>query len=143
MGRRRRTERDGGRRSSDLQGPERHVASTVVVIEHHLDVVKYADYVVNLGPGGGDAGGRVVAGGAPEVIANNKRASRDRFGGGASGVAISAHYAGHRHLVRALRQSLECRHDSSSSGEIQFSSRARGLGVPTHHFALAEIFVPS
>jgi excinuclease ABC subunit A len=46
--------------------------NTVVVIEHHLDVVKCADYVVDLGPGGGDAGGRVVAEGTPERVAKAK-----------------------------------------------------------------------
>src|SRR5204862_5254887 len=42
---------------------------TVLVIEHHLDVVKRADWVIEMGPGAGDAGGRVVAQGPPEVIA--------------------------------------------------------------------------
>jgi len=43
--------------------------NTVVVIEHHLDVIKTADYVVDLGPEGGDAGGLVVARGTPEEVA--------------------------------------------------------------------------
>ena len=43
--------------------------NTVVVIEHHLDVVKTADHVVDLGPEGGDSGGRVVAAGTPEEVA--------------------------------------------------------------------------
>ncbi len=41
---------------------------TVVVIEHHLDVIKRADWIVDLGPEGGDAGGRVVASGTPEEV---------------------------------------------------------------------------
>jgi excinuclease ABC subunit A len=41
----------------------------VVVIEHNLDVIKTADYIIDLGPGGGDAGGRVVACGTPEQVA--------------------------------------------------------------------------
>ena len=47
--------------------------NTVVVIEHNLDVVKMADYIIDLGPEGGDAGGRVVAEGAPEEIVKNKK----------------------------------------------------------------------
>ncbi len=47
--------------------------NTVVVIEHNLDVIKMADYIIDLGPEGGDAGGRVVASGAPEEIIKNKK----------------------------------------------------------------------
>jgi len=43
---------------------------TVVVIEHNLDVVKVADWVIDLGPEGGAAGGRVIAEGTPETVAN-------------------------------------------------------------------------
>ena len=44
--------------------------NTVVVIEHHLDVIKTADHILDLGPGGGDAGGRIVAQGTPEDVAS-------------------------------------------------------------------------
>lgn len=43
--------------------------NTVVVIEHHLDVIKCADYVIDLGPDGGDQGGRIIAQGTPEQVA--------------------------------------------------------------------------
>ncbi len=43
--------------------------NTVVVIEHNMDVIKCADYIIDLGPEGGEAGGRVVAAGPPEVVA--------------------------------------------------------------------------
>jgi excinuclease ABC subunit A len=43
--------------------------NTVVVIEHNLDVVKTADWIIDLGPEGGDAGGRIVAQGSPEQVA--------------------------------------------------------------------------
>jgi len=45
--------------------------NTVVVIEHNLEVIKTADWIVDLGPEGGDAGGRVVAVGPPEELAAN------------------------------------------------------------------------
>jgi excinuclease ABC subunit A len=43
--------------------------NTVVVIEHNLDVIKTADHVIDVGPEGGDGGGRVVAEGTPEQVA--------------------------------------------------------------------------
>jgi excinuclease ABC subunit A len=52
---------------------------TVIVIEHHLDVIKTADHVVDLGPEGGHAGGEVVVTGAPEEIAACKRSYTGRF----------------------------------------------------------------
>ena len=45
--------------------------NTVVVIEHNLDVIKTADYLIDLGPEGGDGGGRIVATGTPEAVAEN------------------------------------------------------------------------
>jgi excinuclease ABC subunit A len=52
---------------------------TVLVIEHNLDVVKCADHIIDLGPEGGDAGGRVVAQGTPEEVAKSKRSITARF----------------------------------------------------------------
>jgi len=43
--------------------------NTVVVIEHHMDVIKYADHVIDIGPEGGDKGGRIIARGTPEQVA--------------------------------------------------------------------------
>jgi len=43
------------------------------VIEHNLDVIKVADYIIDLGPEGGDRGGYVVATGTPEEVASNKK----------------------------------------------------------------------
>lgn len=46
--------------------------NTVVVIEHNLDVIKTADYIIDMGPEGGDNGGTVIASGTPEQVAKSK-----------------------------------------------------------------------
>jgi excinuclease ABC subunit A len=53
--------------------------NTVIVIEHHLDVIKNADYIIDLGPGAGDSGGYVVATGTPEEIAKEKASATGRY----------------------------------------------------------------
>jgi excinuclease ABC subunit A len=53
--------------------------NTVVVIEHNLDVIKSADYVIDLGPEGGAGGGRIIASGTPEEVANNDQSATGRF----------------------------------------------------------------
>ena len=52
---------------------------TVVVIEHDLDVIRSADYIIDMGPGGGEAGGRIVASGTPEEIAANPNSITGRY----------------------------------------------------------------
>jgi excinuclease ABC subunit A len=51
----------------------------VVVIEHNLDVIKTADWVIDMGPEGGDAGGRIVAEGTPEQVAAVRASHTGRF----------------------------------------------------------------
>ena len=53
--------------------------ATVIVIEHDLDVIRNADYIIDMGPGGGEQGGRVVACGTPEEIRNNKNSITGQF----------------------------------------------------------------
>jgi excinuclease ABC subunit A len=53
--------------------------NTVVVIEHQLDVIKTADWVIDLGPEGGDGGGEVVASGTPEEVATARHSLTGRF----------------------------------------------------------------
>ena len=52
---------------------------TVIVIEHNLDVIKVADYIIDLGPEGGDGGGQIVAEGTPEEVAKNKKSYTGQF----------------------------------------------------------------
>ena len=53
--------------------------NTLVVIEHNLDVIKCADWIIDLGPEGGDRGGTVVAAGPPEQIVKAKRSHTGRY----------------------------------------------------------------
>lgn len=57
----------------------RNAGNTLVIIEHQLDVIKCADYVIDLGPEGGEGGGRIVAKGTPEVIASTAESHTGRF----------------------------------------------------------------
>ena len=53
--------------------------ATVIVIEHDLDVIRSADYVIDMGPGGGEEGGRIVAAGTPEEIRRAPDSATGRF----------------------------------------------------------------
>jgi excinuclease ABC subunit A len=63
--------------------------NTVLVIEHNLEVIAEADWVIDLGPEGGSSGGRVVASGTPEAVARRARRSR-------TGEALGPFLAGRR-----------------------------------------------
>jgi excinuclease ABC subunit A len=70
--------------------------NTVIVIEHNLDVVKCADHIIDLGPEGGDEGGRVIATGTPEEVAKT-----DTY----TGKALRVHLARERDRARARARS--------------------------------------
>jgi excinuclease ABC subunit A len=53
--------------------------NTVLVIEHNMEVIKTADYIIDLGPEGGNRGGRIIASGTPEEIASEKASYTGRF----------------------------------------------------------------
>ena len=53
--------------------------ATVIVIEHDIDVMKNADYIIDMGPGGGEVGGKIVAVGTPEDIVNNKNSVTGKY----------------------------------------------------------------
>ena len=53
--------------------------NTVVVIEHNLDVIKSADWVIDLGPEGGEAGGEIIAAGTPEQVAGSPTSYTGHF----------------------------------------------------------------
>ena len=74
-----------GQPATTLSGGEaqrvklRDGGNTVIVIEHNLDVIKVADYIVDLGPEGGDGGGTIIATGTPEEVAENKNSYTGQF----------------------------------------------------------------
>lgn len=53
--------------------------ATVIVIEHDLDVIRSADYIIDMGPGGGEAGGRIVAAGTPQEISHMPESVTGKF----------------------------------------------------------------
>ena len=53
--------------------------NTILIIEHNLDLIKVADYIIDLGPEGGNAGGQVVAVGTPKEIAKNKKSITGQY----------------------------------------------------------------
>ena len=57
----------------------RKTGHSIIVIEHHMDVIKSADWVIDLGPEGGDRGGQVVAVGTPEDVAKVKGSFTGQF----------------------------------------------------------------
>jgi excinuclease ABC subunit A len=70
---------DDIRRLLDVLGELVDRGNTVLVIEHNLEVIKCADWLIDLGPGGGDAGGRLVAAGLPEDVAQVPESFTGRF----------------------------------------------------------------
>jgi excinuclease ABC subunit A len=75
--------------------------NSVVVIEHNLDVIKYADWVVDLGPEGGEEGGRVIAEGTPEEVARVKASYTGQY--------LAKVLAAHRARARAPAESERTR----------------------------------
>jgi len=69
--------------------------ASVIIIEHNLDVIKSADWVIDLGPEGGDAGGRVVGAGTPEQIARNSQSHTGKFLGRLLNSAHGSYYGIH------------------------------------------------
>jgi len=60
----------------------------VVIIEHNLDVIRNADWIIDLGPEGGEEGGRIVAQGTPEQVARNKKSY--------TGQVLAEYFSGNR-----------------------------------------------
>jgi excinuclease ABC subunit A len=70
------------------------LGNTVLIIEHHLDVIKQADWIIDLGPEGGDGGGRIVAQGPPELVARTKKSYTGQVLARVLGISSNGHSNG-------------------------------------------------
>ena len=77
------------------------LGNTVLIIEHHLDVIKQADWLIDLGPEGGDGGGRIVAQGPPEVVARAKKSYTGQALARVLGILPNGHANGNHHNGQA------------------------------------------
>ena len=98
----------------------RDAGNSVVVIEHNLEVIKTADWIVDLGPEGGDGGGRIVAEGTPEAVA---AAPESHTGQALAPVLTNTN-------VRTILRSREPRHDPSRPDSNEHEGRADPDGHP-------------
>jgi excinuclease ABC subunit A len=113
------------------------LGNTVIIIEHNLDIVRNADYVLDLGPEGGERGGRIVAHGTPEQVAS--------VAGSHTGNFLARHYAPHQissngsgGLSHAGPQPLEiAAPDRPKNARGKFVAPEKKTGVPTARAASA------
>ena len=91
----------------------------MLVIEHNLDVVKTADYLIDLGPEGGDRGGTIVAVGTPEEVAENERSFTGVY---LKDVLTDERAHGHHALDRKHMEELE-RQNIATLGDLAKSER--------------------
>ncbi len=102
---------------------------TVLVIEHNMDVVKTADWVVDLGPEGGDKGGQVVAAGRPEEVAEHKGSHTGRF--------LKLYLAGRGRLM-----SKKSMHSKISEPTQSFSNAIAIRGAREHNLKNVSVSIP-
>ena len=70
------------------------LGNTVLIIEHHLDVIKQADWIIDLGPEGGEGGGRIVAQGPPELVARTRKSYTGQVLARVLGISNNGHHNG-------------------------------------------------
>ncbi|MDJ0783138.1 MAG: excinuclease ABC subunit UvrA [Desulfosarcinaceae bacterium] len=110
---------------------------SVLVIEHNLDMIKAADWVIDLGPGGGPAGGRIVAAGPPETICAEKRSHTGRHLAPALAAATYLEFAN----AAAVRQPSD-RYGSTTNGVIavkgarEHNLKAITTAIPHHELVV-------
>ncbi|MFQ5590370.1 MAG: ATP-binding cassette domain-containing protein, partial [Phycisphaerae bacterium] len=113
--------------------------NTVIVIEHNLDVIKTADWVIDLGPEGGAGGGRVVAAGTPEMVARSKRSY--------TGAALRGVLGTRRFGARANERNRAGKRSDGRSGTTKKRPRPRRdavtvVGAKQHNLKDITVQVP-
>jgi excinuclease ABC subunit A len=96
------------------------LGNTVLTIEHNLDVIKTADYVIDLGPEGGDRGGTVVATGTPEEVAAAPHSFTGQYLRAtlADERALGRVHADHKHIEELERENLERLHELTQTERV-------------------------
>jgi excinuclease ABC subunit A len=94
------------------------LGNTVIIIEHNLDVIRNADWIVDLGPEGGEEGGRVVAQGTPEQVARVKKSY--------TGQALTAYFTGSAKNGSAKNESAKNSAARDGSGKSQLAPTGTG-----------------
>jgi len=101
------------------------LGNTVIIIEHNLDVIRNADWILDLGPEGGEEGGRIVAQGTPEQVARVKKSY--------TGQALTAYFNGSAKNDSGKNDSAKNhskKNDSGKNGSAR-NDLARGMLAPT------------
>ncbi|MBW2408250.1 MAG: excinuclease ABC subunit UvrA, partial [Deltaproteobacteria bacterium] len=108
--------------------------NTVLVIEHNMDVIKTADWVIDLGPEGGDAGGRVVASGTPEQIARNRHSHTGRY------LKIYLDNSARINRKKAAAQSVA--ESATGFGKLQATNTITLKGAREHNLKNLDLSIP-
>ena len=106
----------------------RSLGNSVVVIEHNLDVIKCADWIIDLGPEAGVGGGRIVAVGTPEQIAKNKKSQTGKY---LAPVLAKKHGENH-HFDRTLKGGEELSLDIQVHGARKHNLKNIDVTIPRH-----------
>ena len=107
--------------------------NTAIVIEHHLDVIKVADWVIDLGPGSGSKGGRVIAAGTPEVIAATEGSLT---GAALRGVLDDDGAPVAQHAIAEDADAVLRRQRANAAAPIRFT------GISTHNLQHVDVEIP-
>ena len=99
------------------------LGNTVIIIEHNLDIIRNADYLIDLGPEGGEGGGRIVAQGPPEVVAHCKESHTGRF--------LARYYEGAENGIEMPLPPARLPDLAKKAPKVKRAAPEKKTGVPT------------